>query len=156
MKRRYRVMSWLSAVVILSGIVIVSMSWSQSSYGTVAVARIQACTFTHTVRAIDSLVLLPTAIREALGAISDKGGPFNSTDVVIPGQPPFRRFIRAGQVGELYFIWYEQGGRGYSPYIALYHMRPGDPTAEQVAQRADFLDPCQFTVDLLSGKTPTR
>jgi hypothetical protein len=52
--------------------------------------------------------------------IADHGAPFQSTDVVMPGRPPWRRLIIAAVSGETWFVHYEHGGIGlHSHLVAL-------------------------------------
>jgi hypothetical protein len=118
-------------------------------------ARAQAC-FTHPVRSIESLAGLPALIRGDLNAMSDKDGPFNGSDTIMPGIP-ITRFVSAGQVGDLYFVWYELGGAFYSKALALYRMKAGDSVSERLAQRIYALEPdavCKIVDDVVDGKMP--
>jgi hypothetical protein len=63
--------------------------------------------------------------------MSDRGGPFNATDLIHDPAVPSRRFVYAGQSGDLWFVWYEQGGRGYGTHLVVYRIdneaRPATP-----------------------------
>ena len=119
-------------------------------------ARAQAC-FTHPARSIESLAGLPALIRGDLSAMSDKDGPFNGSDTIMPGVP-ITRLVSAGQVGDVYFVWYELGGAFYSKALALYRMKAGNSVSERLAQRIYALEPeavCKIVDDFLDGKTPS-
>ena len=118
-------------------------------------ARAQSC-FRHPNRAFDSLTALPALIRGDLSAMSEKDGPFNGTDTIMPGVP-ITRFISAGQIGDLYFVWYELGGAFYTKALALYRIAAGGTIFERVPQRYYALEPeavCQIIDDVADGKTP--
>jgi hypothetical protein len=77
----------------------------------------------HRLREVTSLAALPAAIRQTLRAdepglagIADRGKPFNATDAIVE-PAPMRRFITAGQDGDLWLVALEQGGYGYSVQI---------------------------------------
>ena len=57
--------------------------------------------------------------------IADPGERFNSVDTIEPGTPsdtPFRRLLVAGiSLGQC-FVYYEQGGRGYSRHLIVYDL----------------------------------
>lgn len=78
---------------------------------------------------------------------------FTSTDVVT-GDYPLRRFIRAGHVGNEWFVWFERGGIAYSKNIALFHLRLGRgvPIVRAFVSYATQ-NPCTVTDDLLDGST---
>ncbi len=67
---------------------------------------------------VDSLKALPAAVRAAVGPMADRGEDFNPTDVIIKPAPG-RRFIRAGETGGRWFVWYEQGGIAYWKQILI-------------------------------------
>lgn len=118
-------------------------------------ARAQTC-FVHPARIIDSLAGLPTLIRGDLSAMSDKDGPFNGSDTIVPGVP-ITRFISAGQIGDVYFVWYELGGIFYSKALALYRMKAENSVSERLAQHVYALEPeavCKIVDDVLDGKAP--
>jgi hypothetical protein len=102
------------------------------------------------------LAVLPALIRSDLNAMSDKDGPFNGSDTIMPGVP-ITRFVSAGQVGDLYFVWYELGGAFYSKALALYRLKAGGSVSERLAQRVYALEPeavCKIVDDFLDGKMP--
>lgn len=69
---------------------------------------------------IDSLFKLPVEVQHLLGAgpaaktirISDRNGPFNSTDVVVDNTP-MERFVMAYTDDNTALVLIEHGGRGY-------------------------------------------
>jgi hypothetical protein len=70
----------------------------------------------HELREVTSLKALPASIREALhvdrpgvNGVADRDQPFSATDVVIEPRP-MRRFITAGQDGNLWLVVLEYGG----------------------------------------------
>ncbi len=72
------------------------------------------CRLEHRSTTAGSLGRLPRPLRDyvrtRLGEIADRGGRFNPTDV---GGGPFLRFIRGGEIGHDYYLWYEHGGITY-------------------------------------------
>jgi hypothetical protein len=110
-----------------------------------------ACKLHHSVREFASLAALPSWFRNFLrhtpGEMADRGGRFNSTDVVI-GDYPSRRFIRAGQSAAIWFLWYEQGGIAYSKNILIVRDAHGGP--DVIAAKSYFREnPCPLTDALL-------
>lgn len=74
----------------------------------------------------DSLLALPASIRRELGTdapglqgVADKGQPFNATDAIVE-IAPMRRFIIAGQAGDLWLVALEVGGFGYSIEVSQF------------------------------------
>jgi hypothetical protein len=49
--------------------------------------------------------------------LADRGAPFQSTDVVMPGHLPWRRLVLAAASGDTWFIHYEHGGRGLHSHL---------------------------------------
>jgi hypothetical protein len=81
------------------------------------------CSFSRPATRMDSLKALPPELRQALlataGGMADRGEFFNAGDVV--SKPaPFNRFIRAGAIGEYWFVWYEHGGFAYWKQIVIF------------------------------------
>ncbi|MGD0190457.1 MAG: hypothetical protein ABSD74_06935 [Rhizomicrobium sp.] len=128
------------------------------------------CKFRHAIGEVDSITEVPPQVQNAMLARMDpaaredakfewhtvmapRGGVFNSTDVIIAGDPS-RRFIRAGHVGSEWFVWFEQGGDAYRKKIALFHIRLGhaNPIVRAFISYQQ-LDPCALTDDLIDNKT---
>jgi len=112
------------------------------------------CTFTHKVRTVDSLKKLPGPIRKFLAStaeqMADRGEFFNAGDVVTK-PAPFNRFIRGGEIGEKWFVWYEHGGFAYWKQIVIIGSDPsGKPHAIAEAHGGQNL--CADT-DALLDKT---
>jgi hypothetical protein len=117
--------------------------------------RIASCRFKHPVRSIASLADVPRAIRDAVGPMADKNAFFNATDVFQPGVPS-RGFVSAGQSGDRYFVWYEQGGIALFSQIAVYRLPFGAAKAELVTQQNESGgDLCLVIDTLLDAKGPT-
>ena len=86
--------------------------------------------------------------------MADRGEFFNSTDVK-EKPAPFDRFIRGGEIGEKWFVWYEHGGIAYWKQILIFGSDPsGTPhvIAEAHAAGPDGL--CAQTDQLLGHQTP--
>jgi hypothetical protein len=93
-----------------------------------------ACTLRHTATTVASLLDLPRPIAQDLQsrlrplvdleapAMADRGGPFRATDIITDSTVPSRRFIHAGRSGDLWLVWYEQGGRGYATHLVIYRI----------------------------------
>jgi hypothetical protein len=113
------------------------------------------CTFAHRASSIASLKRLPTPLRQALharvGEMADRGEFFNAGDVV--SRPaPFDRFIRGGEIGEKWYVWYEHGGIAYWKQILLFGSDPSG-AAQVVAEAhgAGSESLCAQTDRLLDG-----
>lgn len=78
------------------------------------------CTLHHRARMIDSLGALPAPIRDKVGVMAERGAVFNASDDIQYPEAPGRRFIRAGQAGTTWFVWYQQGGISLYKVIALF------------------------------------
>lgn len=110
------------------------------------------CTIHHvTASDLNSLKKLPDSVKAyisgAIGAMADRGEAFNSTDVVVKSAPA-TRFIRAGRVGDYWFLWYERGGIAYSKHIVLLHLDLElTPIADKTYGIQD--DPCPITDALI-------
>jgi hypothetical protein len=85
------------------------------------------CSFTHPSQSWNSLRKLPAPlrayVRDKVGPIADRGKFFNAGDV-IQKPAPFNRFIRAGKIGERWFLWYEHGGFAYWRQILIFGSDP--------------------------------
>ena len=110
------------------------------------------CSIHHvTASDLNSLKKLPDSVKayisSAIGPMADRGEFFNSTDVIAKPAPG-ARFIRAGRVGNYWFIWYERGGIAYSKHIVLLRM---DLELTSVADRTygSQDDPCPLTDALI-------
>jgi len=68
---------------------------------------------------------LPSAVSQALGDMADKGEPFQAGDVILPGRPPWSRFVSAEGRGCDLVVQYERGGRGYSRPAARFRFTDG-------------------------------
>ena len=127
------------------------------------------CSFRHTVSEVDTIAQVPRPIQTLMLAHMDpaaredatllwhlvmapRGAAFDTTGAAAQGTPS-RRFLRAGQVGNEWFVWYERGGTVPTKNIALFHLRLGRavPIVRALVPYTDA-DPCQITDDLLDGK----
>src|SRR5262249_40631741 len=59
-------------------------------------------------------------------AIANPGQPFNATDVVVDPWP-MQRMIFAGKSSDAVFVYYEQGGRGYSLAVVGFSPDKAEP-----------------------------
>jgi hypothetical protein len=111
------------------------------------------CRLAHPSTSVASLAKMPAPIRkfiaEHIGPMADRGEFFNATDDIIkPG--PANRFIRGGEIGERWFLWYEHGGIAYYRNVVLFGSDPsGTPRviAEEQGLWSDNL--CALTDALL-------
>jgi hypothetical protein len=113
------------------------------------------CTLRHKTHDVESLKQLPASIRTLLrgqiGVMADRGEPFNATDVI--SQPaPANRFIRGGQVGARWFVWYEHGGIAYWKQILIFGSDPSG-TPHVIARAIGRGDLCRQTDGLVAGLT---
>ena len=127
------------------------------------------CTFSHPVRSIDTAKDLPDAINGDLLAhfapqrLGERDGPMTANDTRATGSPS-RTFIRAGQAGDLWFVWYRHfkaanapGGTVIEKQIVLYRLPDANGRAVPVAKEMDVTARgmpglCAHTDDMLDGK----
>lgn len=112
------------------------------------------CVPRHPSTRVDSLKKIPLPIRITLrriaGAMADRGEFFNDSDDV--SRPaPFSRFIRGGEIGTRWFVWYEHGGRSYSRIVVLFGADGSGKTVVLIDRPAKTPDLCAMTDDLLDG-----
>jgi hypothetical protein len=136
----------------------------------VAMAGDFDCRMQHPAIFFKKLEDLPPAIQADLaakvGGLSPVGGPFDPGDTtpIITYEDgsteplaPKRRLIAAGRSGDLYFVWYERGGRGRSAHEVLYRLGVSgtapEPVAMVMAHFASF-NPCLATDAYLDGVWP--
>jgi hypothetical protein len=117
-----------------------------------------ACKFWHPVKEVDALGKMPPPIAAFIlaktGAMAARGEYFNATDV-IEKPAPMHRFIRAGESGGLWFIWFEHGGIAYSKNIAVLGLKPGESAPHLIAHIGYFnQNPCSLTDAVLDGHPP--
>lgn len=121
------------------------------------------CKFLHPVAEAKTFLDLPTSVKvtfwheldahygEATEAIAHRGAMFDLTG----SRPdlPGRRFIRAGQVDNKWFIWFEQGGASYRKIVLVFAETAGQA---KVIAHLDYVreNPCALTDDLLGGHYP--
>ena len=79
----------------------------------------------HLVRAYARKAELPAGARALLPPMAERGGRFNATDVVGPGERrlPFTRFISARRAGCTLAVRYEYGGIAHGFGTALLEQR---------------------------------
>ena len=75
---------------------------------------------------IGSLQSLPTFMSAALKAtlhgeaVADAGAPYDATDVLSGDGRPRRRLVFAGRGANMWFVYYEHGGRGYHRHVVVF------------------------------------
>ena len=112
----------------------------------------ETCVLRHSSGEIASINRLPVSLRKLVrtnfGEMADRGEYFNSGDVVVkPG--PFNRYMRAGKIGERWYLWFEHGGIAYWREIVLLALDSSGTAhviAEEHAQPGQNL--CAMTVAL--------
>ena len=114
------------------------------------------CSLGSEVIFIDYFSDLPSAVQNDLqGRVAvnpDKDGIFNETD--LRNRSYFdRRFIGAGKLGNLLFVWYEHGGRAYHIHVRGYWVKQnGSKSSSGHEPGANFVGPpCAATTALLSS-----
>jgi hypothetical protein len=113
----------------------------------------KATTITHTFAELPGDVALELArFFDTTPAMSDKGGLFNSTDVVDGNVPP-RRFLRAYQRGDYWVIWYERGGGLASGPRTIALRRSSEQGSQAI--RFDVAPGTSFTADLCAATKAT-
>jgi hypothetical protein len=115
------------------------------------------CKLAQPVKYYDRLGDLPKPLQEAVraqtGDIAEAGAPYNATDVRTEGLPS-RRFIRAGQSGDSWFVWFEHGGMVYNVQTLgyIWIIIPGHPEDTAPRLTAHFvLEPCTAASAFLDG-----
>jgi hypothetical protein len=111
------------------------------------------CALATPVQEVHSKSQLPPELLNLL-PFADIGAPFNSGDSVSDPTAPFRRLIRAGNRGNDWFLWYEQGGVGYSLHTVVARVVPGSaPTL--LANAGTISDAlCTLTDGAFAGRVP--
>jgi hypothetical protein len=81
----------------------------------------------HTFREVTTLSALPASLQAALGVgrpgldgIADRGGRYNSTDVILDSNLPMRRFLVAGLDRDRALVAIEHGGWGWNVEVRLF------------------------------------
>jgi hypothetical protein len=91
---------------------------------------------------------LSSALRENVGDIQDRGGPFDVSDVWVTGH--FRRFIFAWHRGNRWVLATERGGISYSEPVFAYDLPLGGERAalvEELSSRPETL--CKVATEAL-------
>ncbi|MDY6997694.1 MAG: hypothetical protein SW019_13920 [Actinomycetota bacterium] len=117
------------------------------------------CALTTHVQEVAGLTELPPALRSALPPMAERGASFNAGDAVTDADLPSRRLIRAGHLGDRWFVWYEHGGEGYFWHVVV--ARVGDdtgddePTVTMLADAGTISDTlCTVTDGALADRVP--
>ena len=128
-----------------------------------------ACRFRHPVQEVASFDALPAPVRAFLTKrmadgphdryiIAARGADFQNSDVIDPQTPPlWRRFIRAGHVGPVWFLWYEHTGITYvrmATFVRLDLSRQAQLLAHVVYGDPGHRDPCVLTDAVVDGHLP--
>jgi hypothetical protein len=90
------------------------------------------------------------------GGMAARGAFFNDTDVI--SQPaPMRRFIRAGQYRDQWFLAYETGGIAYNRRVALFEIDRATMTAKPLGMSYYFnSNDCVLIDKMLDGAVSTK
>src|SRR5262249_41915165 len=84
------------------------------------------CTFAAGITEVARYADVPAPIREMIGPMAERGGAWQPTDSVTPTAPMlFRRLLRAGHRGDVWFVWYERGGIAYWWQAGVFRMEAG-------------------------------
>jgi hypothetical protein len=112
------------------------------------------CALTTQVQEVHSVSQLPPELLRLLLPMADVGAPWNHTDSVSDPTLPFRRLIRAGAHGSDWFVWYEQGGAGYSWHAVVAQVVAGEQP-KVLANAGTISDTlCTLTDGAIAGKVP--
>ena len=111
------------------------------------------CTLSHRSTSVATLKALPGPLQKSLhnlvGEMADRGEFFNNGDVVTK-PAPFDRFIRGGEIGEKWYVWYEHGGIAYWKQILIFGSDPsGTPRVVAQAHATSSESLCAQTDRLL-------
>ena len=111
------------------------------------------CVLSTPVEEVTSVTQLPAALRTLVGPIADVGAPFSSGDAVSDPSLPFRRMIRAGHKGDVWFVWYEHGGIAYFWQAVVARVNGDDVTT--LADAGTISDTlCTLTDGVYAGRVP--
>ena len=117
----------LASVIALALAFSTGSAWSgEAALAESKLFRQRSWTFTTHIAEIDSRVLVELKLRR--DPISDHGGPFNPTDVVMGAPLPAARLVLAGHAGDRWFVCLEVGGVAHVLYLAVF--RVGEHSAE--------------------------
>ncbi|MEI6254663.1 MAG: hypothetical protein WCP30_17845 [Mycobacteriaceae bacterium] len=113
------------------------------------------CKLTAPVQEVSSVTQMPAALRTLISPIADVGAPFNSTDAVTDPSLPFRRMIRAGHLGDDWFVWYEHGGITYFWQAVVARVSGGGADVTTLANAGTISDTlCTLTDGVYAGRVP--
>lgn len=123
------------------------------------------CAFHDTMHDVDTYTNVPLAIRAMIGEMADRGGQWEATDSIGPGQRlPGRRLLRAGYRGDTWFVWWERGGIAHIWQAAVFRTdRPGHanvvgamniPIAWRNGGWTPTTDVCALIEGVMAGKYP--
>ncbi|HNM12360.1 MAG TPA: hypothetical protein PKI02_12970 [Mycobacterium sp.] len=113
------------------------------------------CALSTPVQEVPSVTRLPSALRTLVGPIADVGAPFNSGDAVQDPSLPFRRMIRAGHRGDVWFVWYEHGGIAYFWQAVVARVTGGGDDVTTLANAGTISDTlCTLTDGVYAGRVP--
>jgi hypothetical protein len=125
------------------------------------------CGFHHRVSEVDRFSLLPASLKRFLlakfpagemvsGGMAERGAFFNKFDA-LQRYAPTARFIRAGHVRQVWFIWYESGGRPYLKNIAVFSLPKSAGAPRLIADMGyENQNPCLLTDSVLDGGRPSE
>jgi hypothetical protein len=109
------------------------------------------CKLKHPSQDVTSLKDLTAPIRAALKAVAgdmaDRGEFFNGGDVVMK-PAPFKRFIRGGESGGRWYVWYEHGGIAYWHQVVVFDAATARVVSDMHSNNADL---CAMTDLLIYG-----
>ena len=113
------------------------------------------CALSTPVQEVPSVTRPPSALRTLVGPIADVGAPFNSGDAVQDPSLPFRRMIRAGHRGDVWFVWYEHGGIAYFWQAVVARVTSGGDDVTTLANAGTISDTlCTLTDGVYAGRVP--
>jgi len=115
------------------------------------------CTLHHRARMVDSMKALPAPIRDKVGVMAERGAVFNGSDDIQYPAAPGRRFIRGGQAGATWFVWYEQGGISFAKVIVLFEPSDSGGWIAKGEHRGNWnANLCAETDSILEGRARDR
>lgn len=143
-------MKTLTLGVLVVAAVVAATATTASPAGAVPNTR---CALSTPVAEVSSVTQLPPALRTLIGPVADVGAPFNSGDAVRDPSLPFRRMIRAGHQGDVWFVWYEHGGIAYFWQAVVARVNGNDVTT--LANAGTITDTlCTLTDGAYAGRVP--
>jgi hypothetical protein len=119
-----------------------------------------SCVIHHPIREVSALDQMPSPIVQFIeshtSGMAERGQFFNDTDMIAQ-TAPMRRFIRAGQFRDQWFLAYETGGIVYNRRVALFEIDQVAKTARPLGMHYYFNSNACVVIDkMLDGDVSAK